>query len=249
MPNFDGRLFGLLVASVKDYAIFMIDPEGMIMSWNQGAEGIKGYQEAEISGKHISVFYAWQDIENHEPEKNLASALKNGVHEQEGWRYRKDGSRFWADVVFTALYEHGEHIGFAKVTRDITERKQIEDQKTDLNSELEKRVRTNTEKIIADERHFRALIENSHDGICLLDKDLQIPFRSRSAERINGFTNKERDTYGVVDLIHPRDKLIVRELLNQTLLHPGQPMDAEFRTLHRRGRYIWVACRFTYARG
>lgn len=115
--------FKLLVESVRDYAIFMLDPEGHIVSWNAGAERIKGYTEAEIVGRHFSAFYPPEDIENGKPERELVLARQFGRVEDEGWRVRKDGSLFWANVVITALRDPaGELRGFAKVTRDLTER-------------------------------------------------------------------------------------------------------------------------------
>jgi PAS domain S-box-containing protein len=121
--------FRLLVDSVKDYAIFMLDPGGYVTSWNQGAARIKGYRAADIIGRHFSIFYPAEDIAAGEPARGLNAALREGRFEAEGWRVRKDGSRFWASVVITALWDEANQLrGFAKVTRDITERKRIQDQ-------------------------------------------------------------------------------------------------------------------------
>ncbi len=115
--------FKLLVDSVRDYAIFMLDPEGHVVSWNRGAERIKGWTEAEIVGRHFSTFYPKEDIEDGKPERELVLARQFGRVEDEGWRVRKDGSVFWANVVITALHDpSGTLRGFAKVTRDLTER-------------------------------------------------------------------------------------------------------------------------------
>ena len=115
--------FRLLVEAVQDYAIFMLDPLGYIVSWNIGAQRIKGYQGAEIIGKHFSCFYLPEDLQNKKPQLELRLAAKNGRFEDEGWRLRKDGSRFWASVVITAVHDDsGKLVGFAKVTRDFTER-------------------------------------------------------------------------------------------------------------------------------
>ena len=119
--------FRLLVDSVKDYAIVMLDPEGHVASWNAGAERIKGYTPEEIVGAHFSAFYPPEAIQRGLPEQELAAAAKDGRFEDEGWRVRKDGKRFWASVVFTALRDKdGALRGFGKVTRDLTERKQTE---------------------------------------------------------------------------------------------------------------------------
>jgi PAS domain S-box-containing protein len=119
--------YKLLVESVEDYAIFLLDPEGYIISWNKGAERNKGYKANEIIGKHFSQFYMQQDVDAKKPERELVLAQKFGRIEDEDWRVRKDGSRFWANVIITALYNDGELVGFAKVTRDLTERKKQED--------------------------------------------------------------------------------------------------------------------------
>jgi PAS domain S-box-containing protein len=119
--------FRLLVDGVQDYAIFMLDPAGNVVSWNTGAEQIKGYRADEILGHHFSCFYTPEDIESEKPERELESAAKDGRYEEEGWRLRKGGSRFWASVVITALRDaSGVLRGFAKVSRDITKRVEAE---------------------------------------------------------------------------------------------------------------------------
>jgi len=116
--------FKLLVESVKDYAILMLDPHGRIVSWNQGAELIKGYCAEEVLGRHFSLFYTPEAVEDGHPDRELEIARREGRYEEEGWRVRKDGTRFWANVVITALVdEHGVLRGFGKVTRDLTERR------------------------------------------------------------------------------------------------------------------------------
>ncbi len=120
--------FRLLVDGVKDYAIFMLDPGGQVTSWNQGAERIKGYRAKEIIGRHFSAFYLPKDVATGKPSRALAAAERLGVYEEEGWRLRKDGSRFMASVLITALRDaSGRLRGFAKVTRDITEKRRMQD--------------------------------------------------------------------------------------------------------------------------
>lgn len=120
--------FRLLVDGARDYAIFMLDPAGKVTSWNPGAERIKGYRAEEILGRHFSRFYTQEDIERGKPEHELQVARAQGRYEEEGWRIRKDGSRFWANVIITALRnQDGELIGFSKVTRDFTNRKTAEE--------------------------------------------------------------------------------------------------------------------------
>ncbi|RYO84059.1 hypothetical protein DL766_009504 [Monosporascus sp. MC13-8B] len=118
--------FRILVQAVKDYAIFLLDTRGNIVTWNTGAELNKGYKKDEIVGKHFSIFYSEDDIQSRKPERELEVCLREGRVEDEGWRYRKDGSRFWANVVITAIYRNDIHVGFGKVTRNLTERKEAE---------------------------------------------------------------------------------------------------------------------------
>ncbi len=118
--------FRILVYAVKDYAIFLLDTRGYIVTWNTGAELNKGYKSHEIIGKHFSVFYGEEDLKAHKPEMELEVCLREGHVEDEGWRYRKDGTRFWANVIITAIYKDGLHVGFGKVTRDLSERKNAE---------------------------------------------------------------------------------------------------------------------------
>ena len=122
-----GDLYRLLIASVRDYAIFALDSTGHIISWNPGAKNIKGYSHEEIIGKHFSIFYPQDAVAAGKPAYELEEAVRVGRFEDEGWRVRKDGSRFWANVVITPLLDSRERlVGFAKITRDLTERKASE---------------------------------------------------------------------------------------------------------------------------
>jgi PAS domain S-box-containing protein len=130
--------FALLVESVKDYAIFMLDPDGRVASWNRGAERLKGYSSREIIGQHFSRFYSPADIQDGKPERELVVARTEGRFEEEAWRVRKDGSRFLANVLITAVLDKdGKLVGFAKVTRDVTERHHAEAALKLVNRELE----------------------------------------------------------------------------------------------------------------
>ena len=150
------ELFRLLVESVQDYAIFMLDPGGHIVSWNAGAQRIKQYRPDEILGKHFSIFYPKEDIENDKPGRELVDAIRDGRVEDEGWRIRKDGTRFWANVVITAVYDKTAELrGFAKVTRDITARKEAEDMRRALIEQREARLQAEEERRRA-EASYRA---------------------------------------------------------------------------------------------
>ena len=140
------ELFRLLVQSVKDYAIFMLDPEGHIISWNAGAQRLKGWASHEIIGKHFSTFYPEEDIINEKPRRELETALRDGVVEDEGWRVRKDGTRFFANVIITAVYDAEQNLrGFAKVTRDISERRRAEELRRAMIEQREARLRAEEE--------------------------------------------------------------------------------------------------------
>jgi osomolarity two-component system sensor histidine kinase TcsA len=116
----------ILIQAVKDYAIFLLDTRGNVVTWNAGAELSKGYKREEIVGKHFSIFYGEADLRAGKPEKVLEICLREGCVIDEGWRIRKDGSRFWAKVVITAVYKDNVHVGFGKVTCNLTERKEAE---------------------------------------------------------------------------------------------------------------------------
>src|SRR5688572_2480062 len=168
-------LYQLLVESVRDYAIFALDPNGVIMSWNAGAERIKGYLAREAIGRHFSIFYTAEDLAVDKPGVEIVTATRHGRVEDEGWRVRKDGSQFWASVVITALRDSaGRLVGFAKVTRDLTERRRADE-----------RLRTSEERL-------RVLIGSVKDyGIFMLDPDGRIATWNEGARRIKGYESDE----------------------------------------------------------
>ncbi|HEY2093935.1 MAG TPA: PAS domain S-box protein [Thermoanaerobaculia bacterium] len=172
------EMFRLLVANVQDYAIFMLDTGGHIASWNAGAHRIKGYTSDEIIGKHFSIFYPEEDIRSGKPPRELEIAREYGVYEEEGWRLRKDGSRFWANVVITAVHdEQGVLRGFAKVTRDITDRKQAEETQRALMQQREARLAAEEERRRA-EASFRVAQEANRakdEFLMTLSHELRTP--------------------------------------------------------------------------
>jgi PAS domain S-box-containing protein len=135
------ELFRLLVEGIRDYAIFVLDPEGYVLTWNPGAQALKGYTQDEIVGKHFSKFYPSEAVQSGWPQRELSLAQKEGRFADEGWRVRKDGTSFWASVVISPLYAaDGTISGFAKVTQDLTARREAEERVQSLNRELRDRV-------------------------------------------------------------------------------------------------------------
>jgi PAS domain S-box-containing protein len=172
------EIFQLLVSSVRDYAIFMLDPTGHIATWNKGAERIKGYKPEEIIGSHFSRFYGEEDKANHKPERELEIARAEGSVEDEGWRIRKDGTRFWANVVITAVFDaRGELRGFATVTRDISDRKEAEETRRALLEQREARLLAEEERRRAEESYRVSQEANraKDDFLMTLSHELRTP--------------------------------------------------------------------------
>ncbi|SDN63259.1 hybrid sensor histidine kinase/response regulator [Pseudomonas jinjuensis] len=167
--------YRLLVEAVTDYAIYMLDPQGMVSSWNAGAQHFKGYTAEEILGEHFSRFYLPEECAAGLPEKALRIAASEGRYEREGWRVRKDGTRFWAHVVMDAIRSpSGELLGFAKITRDLTERRAAE------------------EALRRSEQQFRLLVNGVTDyALYMLDPDGRITNWNSGAQRISGYAPEE----------------------------------------------------------
>jgi PAS domain S-box-containing protein len=162
------------VNAVQEYAIFMLDRQGRITTWNSGARRINGYTASEIIGCHLSCFYTQEDLQAQKPQKELKIAAEKGSVEDEGWRVRKDGSRFWANVIITAVRdESGELIGFAKVTRDVTERVQA------------------ARSLRESERRYRTVAEAAADAIVTTSSDLRIQFVNPATTQIFGYGYSE----------------------------------------------------------
>jgi PAS domain S-box-containing protein len=174
-PLSDERRYQYLISGINDYAIYMLDPSGHVSSWNAGANRFKGYLAREILGQHFSRFYTPEDQETGVPKRALETALTEGKYESEGWRVRKDGTRFWAHVVIDPIYnEDGVLLGYAKVTRDVTERKAAE------------------EALRESEQRFRLLVQGVTDyAIYMLSPEGVVTNWNSGAERIKGYSYDE----------------------------------------------------------
>jgi hypothetical protein len=174
-PPIDDSIFRRVVEQTRDYAVFVLDPRGHIRTWNLGAQRLKGYRPEEIIGKHFSVFYTRQAVDSGWPDHELKVAAREGRFEDEGWRVRNDGSRFWANVIIAALRDdEGQLIGFSKFTRDLTER------------------RLHEEALRQSEERFRLLVEGVQDyAIYMLDPEGMVASWNTGARRIKGYTREE----------------------------------------------------------
>ncbi|GFO68132.1 hypothetical protein GMLC_17110 [Geomonas limicola] len=163
-----------MVEQVKDYAIFIMDPKGYILSWNAGAERIKGYHPSEIIGRHFSIFYTKDDVKSGLPQRELEIARSVGSMSQEGWRLRKDGSRFWAAVTITALHDKdGVLVGFGKLTRDATERRSAD------------------EALVKSRNMFERLFESAPDAVVVIDSHGMIRKVNQQTEALFGYIREE----------------------------------------------------------
>jgi PAS domain S-box-containing protein len=216
--------FRLLIAGVKDYAIFMLNPHGIVETWNAGATHIKGYSADEIIGCHFSLFYPPDAIKRGLPETELRGAMMQGRFEDEGWRIRRDGSRFWANVIITAVRNASGHlIGFSKITRDLTERRRHED---DLRKS---------------EERFRLLVDGVTEyAVMMLDAEGFVTSWNVGAERIKGY--KAHEIVGKhVSHFYPSEEILSNKPWEdlQTARDKGRVTDEGWR-LRKDGTLFWA---------
>ena len=214
--------FRLLVEGVKDYAILMLDPKGYITTWNKGAQRTMGYEGEEIIGEHFSLFYTEADIERNHPEQELRVAAAEGRYEEEGWRVRKDGTRFWANVIITSLTDEAGRIrGFSKVTRDITERRRAE------------------EALRESEARYRSVIEQAAENIFLVDvKTKRIIEANAALQTSLGYTAEELRPLTLYDIVDQDTESIDRNM--ERALTEGHSFLGERRYRRRDGSLIEV---------
>jgi PAS domain S-box-containing protein len=209
------ELYSMLIRSVMDYAIFMLDPQGNVATWNEGAQRIKGYAASEIIGRHFSQFYPVEDLLNEKPKWELEVATRDGRFEDLGWRVRRDGTQFWANVVITAVRDSdGDLVGFAKVTRDLTERRA---------SEL--RALEDARRIAAAE----AANQTKADFLATLSHELRTPLNAIAGYAelmelgVGGAVTKQQQDY-LARIRRSQEHLlgIINDLLNYSRIETGQ---------------------------
>jgi len=203
-----------MIDEIQDYAILLLDSSGIIQNWNMGAEKIKGYTESEVIGKSFRIFYTDEDRENKVPESLINEAKKYGRASTEGWRVRKNGSKFWASVVITALHDDTNNIiGLTKVTRDLTERKIIEEQRQLQTQELSiKNYELRQQKEFVD-----VILDSSVDIISVFDADLQYITVNKAFEKI--YNVKRKDVLGrkITEVFFPEKTEVFREYLSKAM--------------------------------
>ena len=244
----------LLVEGVQDYAIVMLDPEGRFASWNIGAKRIYGYEADEIIDQHFSRFYTAEDIQTGKPTHELKAATEEGRYEEEGLRVRKDGSRYWASVILTALRDTtGRLRGFAKVTRDITERKQTEERILALNAELEQRVAKRTLELetanarllneLTERQRAEAEIERffnmSVDMICIIGAEGYFHRMNPAFETTLGYSLKELASRPMLDFVHAEDAASTKAEIER-LAPEGPTIRFENRYRCKDDSYRWL---------
>ena len=217
------ELFHIQVECVKGYAIYMLDIQGNVLNWNEGAERLNGFRTEEIIGKHFSCFYPEEERNAGKPEEELKKASAEGWTEEEGWRVRKDGNRFWADEIISALHDkNGNLRGFSKVTHDISERKRAEDALRFI------------------EARYRALYRENPTMIVTLDADLTVLSANPFCASQLGYTTDELEGQSVLKLFHEDDRSAVVEQLQRCLQNPNQVHRWQFRKVRKDGGLLWV---------
>lgn len=254
--------FRWLVQSVQDYAIYMLDPQGYIVSWNGGAEKIKGYRSGEIIGRHFSCFFTPEAIADGLPEQELSTAVLQGKFECEGWRVRADGSRFWANVIVSAIYDENNQLrGFAKVTRDITERQKGEIALREAKENLEQQIQHRTqdlEQVIAQlkqeitsrqtvenrlresESLFRGIFDQAAVGISQVSLEGQWLMVNQRLCDIVGYSREDLLSKNFQVLTHPDDLAADLAAKDRILTGEMSTYSLEKRYIRADGAWVWV---------
>ncbi|HEX8358987.1 MAG TPA: PAS domain-containing sensor histidine kinase [Longimicrobium sp.] len=220
-----GELYRLLVENVTDYAIFLMDVDGRVATWTEGAERQMGYGEGEIVGEHLSVFYPKEDGESGAPGRDLHTAGTEGRCEGVAWRVRKDGSQVWASVVITAIRDDaGRVVGFGQITRDLTERREV------------------ARRYEESRQRYRSLFENNPNGVCSFDLDGTLRTANPAAAALAGYPEDDLVALSFWPLVSGEDREAVQGLFDRAT--EGEPGSGETSLVHRSGRRVRVRLTF-----
>lgn len=218
------KLYKLLIEGVQDYAIFMLDKGGHVATWNAGAERIKGYKAHEIIGRHFSTFYLPDAVQSKYPQFELQKAVEDGKFEDEGWRVRKDGSLFWANVVITALYdEKGRHLGFSKITRDLSERRKNEElmlknrELLRINTDLDNFIYTASHDLKAPVINLEGLVEVLKEDINDNEYEDVLNRITNSINRLKTVISDLTEVARLQDNAHEFEPVVIKELFKEVL--------------------------------
>jgi PAS domain S-box-containing protein len=219
------ELYRLLVENVTDYAIFLMDVEGRVATWTEGAERQMGYAEDEILGEHLAVFYPPEDAESGAPGRDLHTAGTEGRCEGVAWRVRKDGSQVWASVVITAIRDDaGRVVGFGQITRDLTERREV------------------ARRYEESRQRYRSLFEHNPNGVCSFDLDGTLRTANPAAAALAGYPEHDLVALSFWPLVSAEDREVVKALFDGATA--GEPGSGETSLVHRSGRRVRVRLTF-----
>ena len=235
--------FHMIVDEVKDYAIFMLDTEGRIQTWNKGGKNLKQYDADEIIGNHFSVFYTADDLKINKPAHELHQAKTLGIYTEVGWRVKKDGSRFWANVTITPLHDHeGSLIGFTKITRDLTKIREIEEALKLANIMLTKSVDERTEQLRESEAQFQIFADSMPQLAWIANPDGSIFWYNKGWYDYTGTSFKEMEGWGWQRVHDPK---AVSKIMSEwkKCIETRQPMKMTFQLKGADGKYRWFITR------
>jgi PAS domain S-box-containing protein len=222
--------YRLVIDGVQDYALFTLNPNGLVTSWNPGGEKIMGYTAEEVIGQHFSLFYPEHEIVKGIPEKVLTLAASQGRYEMEGIHIRKDGAQIWVNIVITPLYTAGALRGFSKVVRDRTEHKRLE------------------EELRNSEERFRTIFMGAGIGIALTDLHFNISIYNPALQKTLGYSQEELRGIELLQLAYPQDNSDDNELQEKLFSSEHELFSAEKRFLHKNGQIIWVNLTVSFVR-
>lgn len=226
----DYESYNRIIANIEAYAIILLDANGTIINWNKGAEKLKGYTSDEIIGKNFSIFYSEEDNKNKVPQELLEKAAIKGSASAENWRIRKDGSTFWASVMIHTLRDGDENIsGFIKITRDLTERKKLEEQLLEANQNLEALVVERSRKLIETEQTFQNILDNMIEGVQIHDFNWNYIYVNKTLERYSGSSKENLLGHNLLEIYPGIEKSELFEVLNKCMTNRvAEHFESEF---------------------